>query len=68
MFGNVYIFISLVTSISHGYIDINRHAFDSLNASISKWNCFVLLQLNFILTRANKFMFYPEGSEVDICL
>ncbi len=41
--GNVYIFISLVTSISNVNIDLNVCAFRSLNTNISKCNCYVLI-------------------------
>ncbi len=43
MFGNVYIFISLVTSISHVNIDLNVCAFRSLNTNLFKCNCYVLI-------------------------
>ncbi len=45
IFGNVYIFISLVTSVSHGNIDINTCAFSSLYANVSKCNCYVLIPI-----------------------
>ncbi len=45
IFGNVYIFISLVTSVSHGNIDLNTCAFSSLYANISKCNCSVLIPI-----------------------
>ncbi len=45
MVGNVYIFVSLVTSISHGNIDQNACAFRSLNANISKCNYYFLIPI-----------------------
>ncbi len=45
MFGNVYIFISLVTSISHGNIDLNTFAFINLYANVYKCNCSVLIPI-----------------------
>ncbi len=45
MFGDVYIFLTLVMSISHGNIDINACAFISLNANISKCNYYFLIPI-----------------------
>ncbi len=45
MFGNVYIFISLVISICCGNIDLNVGAFRSLNTNISKCNGYLLIPI-----------------------
>ena len=36
MIGNVYIFILIVTSISHGHIGLHVRAFNSWNTKVSK--------------------------------
>ncbi len=45
MFTNVYIFVSLVSSISHVNIDLNACAFRSLDANISKCNYYFLIPI-----------------------
>ncbi len=45
MFGNVYIFVSLVSSISHGNIYLNTCAFRSLDANIPKYDIWVLIPI-----------------------